>query len=85
ATETLGWKEIDDFVKTYIESHPEPDPIPELVNDIQVRLFGDAAWVSYEQNDAGRGRKRETRLMEKVGGEWKIAGMHTTIYGFETK
>jgi hypothetical protein len=42
--------------------------------------------VSYEQNDVERGLKRETRLMEKKDGQWKIAGMHTTIYGFrETK
>lgn len=80
-TETLGWKEIDDFVRIYIEEHPEPDPIPTLVDDIQVRLYGTGAWVTYEQNDGPRGTKRETRLMEKVDGQWKIAGMHTTIYG----
>jgi hypothetical protein len=38
---------------------------------------------SSEQNDAERGLKRETRLMEKRDGQWKIAGMHTTIYGFK--
>jgi hypothetical protein len=82
-TETLGWIEIDDFVRTYIEEHPEPEPIPTLVDNIEVRLFDNAAWVSYEQNDAERGLKRETRLMEKQNGQWKIAGMHTTIYGFK--
>lgn len=82
-TETLGWNEIDDFVRTYIEEHPEPDPLPTLVDDISVRLYGSGAWVSFEQNDAVRGLKRETRLMEKVDGEWKIAGMHTTIYGLK--
>lgn len=81
-TETLGWEEIDNFVRTYIEDHPEPDPVPELVSNIDVRLYGSGAWVSYAQNDATRGLKRETRLMEKVDGQWKIAGMHTTIYGF---
>lgn len=84
-TETLGFKEIDDFVRTYIEEHPEPSPLPKLVDDIEVRLYGNAAWVSYEQEDAERGLKRETRLMEKVNDEWKIAGMHTTIYGFNHK
>lgn len=82
-TETLGWEEINEFVRTYIEDHPEPAPIPTLVADIDVRLYGSGAWVSYEQNDAERGSKRETRLMEKVNGQWKIAGMHTTIYGFK--
>ena len=84
-TETLGWDEINNFVKTYIEEHPEPAPIPSLVDEIDVRLYGDGAWVAYEQNDAERGLKRETRLMEKVKGQWKIAGMQTIIYGFKDK
>ena len=81
-TETLGWDEINTFVKKYIEAHPEPAPIPTLVDKINVRLYRNGAWVNYEQNDANLGLKRETRLMEKINGEWKIAGMHTTIYGF---
>lgn len=48
-----------------------------------MRLYGKGAWVTYQQQDSLRGLKRETRLMEKVNGEWKIAGMQTTIYGFE--
>lgn len=82
-SESLGWKEISQFVKTFLEEHPEPEPVPELLDEIDVRLYGNGAWVTYEQQDSIRGRKRETRLMEKVNGEWKIAGMQTTIYGFE--
>lgn len=81
STETLGWAEIDAFVRTYIKEHPEPDPLPQMVEDVEIRLYGTGAWVSYEQKDPARGLKRETRLMEKVDGVWKIAGMHTTIYG----
>jgi len=82
-SETLGWDGINDFVKTYIEEHPEPAPLPTLVDKIDVRLYGTGAWVNYEQNDGDRGIKRETRLMEKVNGQWKIAGMQTVIYGME--
>ncbi|MEM9362155.1 MAG: hypothetical protein AAGA43_05940 [Bacteroidota bacterium] len=84
-SESVGWEKISEFVKTFIEEHPEPEPVPELLNDINVRLYGNGAWVTYEQQDSLRGLKRETRLMEKVNGKWKIAGMQTTIYGFETK
>ncbi len=83
-SESVGWNEISQFVKTFIEEHPEPEPLPKLLDKINVRLYGNGAWVTYIQQDSLRGRKRETRLMEKVNGEWKIAGMQTTIYGFET-
>lgn len=83
-SESVGWDEISQFVKTFIEEHPEPEPIPKLVDKIEVRLYGNGAWVIYEQQDSLRGLKRETRLMEKVNGQWKIAGMQTTIYGFNT-
>lgn len=81
ASEMLGWDEVDAFVRTYIEAHPEPEPPPRPLTEADVRLYGDGAWVSYEQDDADQGRKRETRLMERVDGVWKIAGMHTTVYG----
>lgn len=84
-SETLGWTAIGHFGKTYIEMHPEPEPIPDLLSEIEIRLYGDGAWVSFEQYDSLRGLKRETRLMEKHDGEWKIAGMHTTIYGLVGK
>ncbi len=82
-TEAVGWEEISGFVKAFFEKHPEPEPVPALLDSIDVRLYENGAWVTYEQQDSLRGRKRETRLMEKVDDQWKIAGMHTTIYGFE--
>lgn len=83
-SESIGWNQISKFVKTFIKEHPEPEPVPKLLDKIDVRLYGNGAWVTYEQQDSLRGLKRETRLMEKIHGEWKIAGMQTTIYGFET-
>jgi hypothetical protein len=82
-SESIGWDNISNFVKTFIEKHPKPEPVPKLVDDIDVRLYKNGAWVSFEQLDSLRGLKRETRLMEKIDGQWKIAGMHTTIYGFK--
>jgi len=84
-SEMTSWKEIDDFVRIYIEEHPEPVPPPAQPENIHVKLYGTGAWVSYEILDEVFGRKRETRLMEKEKGRWKIAGMHTTIYGFNKK
>lgn len=81
-SETLGWTAINAFVKTYLEAHPEPAPLPDLVDSINLRLYGNGAWAEYQQLDPERGLKRETRLLEKVDGQWKIAGMQTVIYGF---
>ncbi|RDY57858.1 nuclear transport factor 2 family protein [Flagellimonas nanhaiensis] len=83
-SESIGWDEISQFVKTFMEEHPEPEPVPDSLEKIDIRLYGNGAWVTYEQQDSLRGLKRETRLMEKVNGDWKIAGMQTTIYGFDT-
>jgi len=81
-SESLGWAKIDQFVKDFFLKHPEPEPVPKILDRIDVRLYGKGAWVTYGQHDSIRGLKRETRLMEKVNGQWKIAGMQTTIYGF---
>ncbi len=82
-SESLGWLEISQFVKDFMAENPDPEPPPRPIDAIQVYLYDSGAWVSYEQQDSLRGRKRETRLMEKQNGQWKIAGMHTTIYGFQ--
>lgn len=82
-SESVGWENIGQFVKTFMAQNPEPEPVPELLNAIDVRFYGNGAWVTYEQQDSLRGLKRETRLMEKIDGKWKIAGMQTTIYGFD--
>jgi hypothetical protein len=79
--EMVGWEAISSYMKDYIAKNPNPDPLPSLLNDINVRLYHEAAWVTYTVRDSVDGLKRESRLMEKKNKEWKIAGMHTTIYG----
>jgi len=82
-SETIGWQEIADFVSTYFKEHPEPVPPPAQPEKLAIKVYGTGAWVSYDIMDEVHGLKRETRLMEKEAGKWKIAGMHTTIYGFQ--
>jgi len=84
-SEMNTWQEIDDFVRTYIEEHPEPVTPPALPDEVKVEVYGTGAWVTFDVLDEVSGRKRETRLMEKEDGKWKIAGMHTSIYGFEKR
>ena len=79
-SESIGWTEIGQFVRNFMAAHPEPEPAPTPLTDAEGRVYGTAARVTYEQLDARRGRKRETRLLEKYDGQWCIAGMQTTIY-----
>jgi len=85
-SESIGWIKINGFVRDFFNKHPEPEPAPLMdFSNMKIRLYGNAAWVSYTQQDSLRGLKRETRLMEKENDEWKIAGMHTSIYGFDNE
>lgn len=80
-SETLGWPEIDQYVKNYIDAHPEPAPLPKRVEEADIRIYGSGAWVVYHQDVPDVGLKRESRLMEYDGSRWRIAGMQTVIYG----
>ncbi|WP_194972613.1 hypothetical protein [Aquiflexum lacus] len=82
-SENIGWSEIDSFIKEFFVLNPDPDSVPVVINDMDIRFFGNGALVNFEQHDPERGLKRESRLMEKIDGKWKIAGMHTTIYGLK--
>ncbi len=85
SSESIGWTQISNFMKNFIEENPEPEAPPKQLDEINIQLYHNGAWVCYEQMDSKRGSKRENRLMEKQNGKWKIAAMHTTIYGFEIK
>ena len=80
AAETVGWDAVSGFVKDYFREHPEPDPLPEPLTEADIRLYGDGAHVTYRQFDPARGPKKESRLLERVDGAWRIAGMQTVIY-----
>lgn len=36
-SESMGWGEISPFVKTFIEEHPKPEPLPKLLDKIDVK------------------------------------------------
>lgn len=76
-SEYNGWPAIDSLAKDYFRQHPKPDSLPTGQQQWQVRLIGNAAWVTFEQRDNRRGRKKEIRLLEKQGNDWKIAVMGT--------
>lgn len=69
-----SWKAWYKEVKSLFEASPEPEPYDGLVKkyDYNFRIYGQGAWVSFKQEDNGT-ITNETRILEKVKGQWKIA------------
>lgn len=69
-----GWKAWYNEVKNLFKESPDPMPYEGKVEKLNYnfRIYGDGAWVSFEQLDEGT-RTFETRIMEKVNGQWRIA------------
>lgn len=76
-SEYSGWVAIDSLARDYFRQHPQPDAQPVGQQQWQVRVMGDAAWVTFEQTDDRHGRKKELRLLERQRDGWKIAVMGT--------
>ncbi|MCE7062367.1 nuclear transport factor 2 family protein [Dyadobacter sp. CY343] len=80
-TVVKGWDERDSRTKGYMKDFPKPNPQNVRRENINVRIFKDAAWVTFDQygTDTGEplldmpGLSRETRFLEKHNGQWKIA------------
>lgn len=78
-----GWEERASRTKRHMAASPEPNPTATNVirKNMNIRIFKDAAWLTFDQygEDTGDenmdmpGLSRETRILEKQNGEWKIA------------
>lgn len=82
-TVVQGWEERANRTKKHMAASPEPNPTANNVirKNWNIRIFRDVAWLTFDQygEDTGDqlmdmpGRSRETRILEKVDGKWKIA------------
>lgn len=82
-TVTEGWKRISTLMREVMTSNPEPNSTAYTVRreNINLQIRGDVAWLTFDQygSDTGDARmdmpglSRETRVLEKQDGEWKIA------------
>ncbi len=77
---SVGWEQIDKTVGAYITENPVPDSAQRTVErkNIVYKFYGpNVAFLSFDQFNSDKGantflHSKETRLMEKVNGEWKI-------------
>jgi hypothetical protein len=77
-----GWDALNERIKTTMAANPEPNPTAARVRreKLNLRTYQDVAWVTFDQYglDTGDlamdmpGLSRETRILEKHNGEWKI-------------
>jgi hypothetical protein len=77
-----GFDVLGNRMKENMRTNPEPNPTASQVRreNINLRIAQDMAWVTFDQHgqDTGEpdmdmpGVSRETRILEKHNGEWKI-------------
>lgn len=82
-TVVSGWEERAKRTKAHMEASPAPNATANSVvrKNINLRIYKDVAWMTFDQygEDTGDtlmdmpGLSRETRILEKQNGTWKIA------------
>ncbi len=75
-TQYYGWEAWENQVKGFFGESPDPVPYDPDVKKYNYfyRIYGDGAWVSFEQNNNGT-ITHECRILEKKGGQWRIAAV----------
>lgn len=75
-----GWSVVGGRMQTLIAEHPEKNRQQVRRDNMNIRVSGNMAWVTFEQygTDTGEtamdmpGLSYETRILEKQDGRWKI-------------
>lgn len=78
----VGWDEIERRTREQFAAFPDKNATPETMRreNVVIRAGRDMAWVSYDQHAAQQGEavmdmpglSRETKILEKHDGEWKL-------------
>lgn len=86
-----GWEERGKRTKAHMDQSPEANETATQVRreNVNLRIYKDVAWMTFDQygEDTGDtlmdmpGLSRETRIFEKIDGEWKIAYLGWLLEG----
>jgi hypothetical protein len=86
-----GWEELSKRIRQNMDANPEPNPTAAQVRraTINIRIAQEVAWLTFDQYgmDTGEatmdmpGLSRETRILEKHGGAWKIVYVNWLLEG----
>jgi hypothetical protein len=90
-TVVSGWEERGKRTKSHMENSPEENSTATTVKreNINLRIYEDVAWMTFDQygEDTGDptmdmpGLSRETRILEKHNGKWKIVYVSWLLEG----
>jgi len=86
-----GWEAIGARMEKAMAENPKPNLTPaKLVRErLNVRIYADVAWVTFEQHGISTGEPRfdmpglsyETRILEKHNGQWRVAYLGYLLAG----
>jgi len=86
-----GWEAIATRMKKGMADDPKPNLTPaKLVRErLEFRIYGDVAWLTFEQHGVATGEPRfdmpglsyETRILEKHDGKWRVAYLGYLLAG----
>ena len=86
-----GWEAIGGRMKESMANNPNPNPTPAKLarEHLNFRIYGDAAWVTFDQRGVSTGEPRfdmpglshETRILEKHDGKWRVAYLGYLLAG----
>lgn len=86
-----GWDALSSRIKEIMHANPEPNPTAAQVrrSHINLRVSQEMAWLTFDQHglDTGEvtmdmpGLSRETRVLEKHNGEWKLVYVNWLLEG----
>jgi hypothetical protein len=74
-TYRLGWETISARIREFMKNNPKPDTTPMHRENVMIRHYGNAAFVTFDKYLGDRKTAkpiREIRVVERQGAEWKI-------------
>lgn len=86
-----GWEALSARIREHLAEDPTPNPTAANVRreNINLRIFGDSAWLTFDQYGTETGQptfdmpgcSRETRILEKHEGAWKLVYVSWLLEG----
>ncbi|MEM7132379.1 MAG: nuclear transport factor 2 family protein [Chloroflexota bacterium] len=90
-----GWEAISSRMKATMAANPEPNPTASNVRreNVNLQINENMAWLTFDQygEETGDvemdmpGLSRETRVVEKKNGEWKIVYVNWLLEGKDNR